>query len=252
MMSRPSVAPAGAVRGGGEIRHAQVGGVVVQRRAILGEQPAELGERGEVAAVGESRDAAGTPGPGGNQPAFRRVDGGERPGRMPAAAPESARMARTVAVITSADAATMSMWPASAMSAASAADSSASSQRPVSIYAHPSAVRAPPLVPRTPGARSRCRPSCSKPTARSDSSRRNAAEAGAPQGRLFEGEPAILRRTGRSWFLPPIGSVLARIQSFSALTSTRWPPARGRPACRCSRRSRVRRTASRLAGAPDW
>jgi len=56
----------------------------VQRRAVLAEQPAELGERLEVAAVGESRDAQGPPGPGGHQPAFGRIDGGERPVRMPA------------------------------------------------------------------------------------------------------------------------------------------------------------------------
>ena len=74
--------PVGADRGGGEIGHPQVGGVVVQRRAVLAEQPAELGERLEVAAVGESRDAEGTPGPGGHQPAFGRIDGGERPGGM--------------------------------------------------------------------------------------------------------------------------------------------------------------------------
>ena len=74
--------PVGADRGGGEIGHAQVGGVVVQRRAVLAEQPAELGERLEVTAVGQSGDAEGPPGPGGHQPAFRWIDGGERPGRM--------------------------------------------------------------------------------------------------------------------------------------------------------------------------
>ena len=76
--------PVGADRGGGEIGHPQVGGVVVQGRAVLAEQPAELGERLEVTAVGESRDAEGTPGAGGHQPAFGRIDGGERPGRVPA------------------------------------------------------------------------------------------------------------------------------------------------------------------------
>ena len=38
----------------------------------------------EVTAVGESRDAEGTPGAGGHQPAFGWIDGGERPGRVPA------------------------------------------------------------------------------------------------------------------------------------------------------------------------
>jgi len=74
--------PVGADRGGGEIGHTQVGGVVVQRRAVLAEQPAELRERLEVAAVGESRDTEGTPGPGGHQPAFGWIDGGERPVSM--------------------------------------------------------------------------------------------------------------------------------------------------------------------------
>jgi hypothetical protein len=41
----------------------------------------ELGV-GAVAAVGQSRDAEGTPGPGDHQPGFGRIDGGERPGRM--------------------------------------------------------------------------------------------------------------------------------------------------------------------------
>ncbi len=54
----------------------------MQRRAVVAEQPAELGERLEVTAVGESRDAEGTPGPGGHQPAFGRIDGGQRPGGM--------------------------------------------------------------------------------------------------------------------------------------------------------------------------
>jgi hypothetical protein len=53
--------PVGAGRGGGEVCHPQVGGVVVQRLAVLAEQPGELGERLKVAAVGESRDAEGSP-----------------------------------------------------------------------------------------------------------------------------------------------------------------------------------------------
>jgi DNA-binding IscR family transcriptional regulator len=44
--------PVGVDRRGGEIRHPKVGGVVVQRRAVLAEQPAELGERFQVIAVG--------------------------------------------------------------------------------------------------------------------------------------------------------------------------------------------------------
>ena len=76
--------PVGADRGLGEIGYPQVGGVVVQGRAVLAEQPAELGERLEVTAVGQSRHAQGTPGAGGHQPAFGRIDGGQRPGGMPA------------------------------------------------------------------------------------------------------------------------------------------------------------------------
>ena len=85
--------PVAADRGGSEIGHAEVGGVVVQRRAVLAEQPAELGERLEVAAVGQGRDAEGTPGPGGHQPAFGRIDGSEGPGGMRRAAAESPRRA---------------------------------------------------------------------------------------------------------------------------------------------------------------
>ena len=37
--------PVGADRGGGEVRYPEVGGVAVQRRAVLAEKPAKLGER---------------------------------------------------------------------------------------------------------------------------------------------------------------------------------------------------------------
>ena len=84
MTSHPSIRRSARTRGRRDVGHAQVGGVVVQRRAVLAEQPAELGERLEVTAVGESRDAQGTPGASGHQPAFGRIDGGERRGRMPA------------------------------------------------------------------------------------------------------------------------------------------------------------------------
>src|SRR6266699_4295669 len=75
--------PVGADGGGGEIRHSQVGGVVVEGRGVLAEQPAELGEREEVAAVGECRDAAGTPNPGGYQSVFGGIDTGECPASVP-------------------------------------------------------------------------------------------------------------------------------------------------------------------------
>ncbi len=42
------------------------------------------------------------------------------------------------------------------------------------------------------------------------------------------GEPAILRKHGRSWFLLPIGSALTRIQSLSTSTSMPEGPAGGR------------------------
>ncbi len=137
------------------------------------------------------------------------------------------------------------------MLAASAATSSASSQRPVSMYAHPSTVRLPPLVPWMPGPRSRCMASCNKRTARSDSSRIHAAAAVRHTEGSSIGEPAILRRYGTNWFPLPIGSALARIHSLSTLTST--PVAR--PVGGGSRRSsrlRARLTAWRLAGSPDW
>ncbi len=69
----PFQPPVGADRGGGEICHPQVGGVGVQGRAILAEQPAELAERLEVTAVGESRYAERPPGADGYQPAFGRM-----------------------------------------------------------------------------------------------------------------------------------------------------------------------------------
>ena len=65
------------------------------------------------------------------------------------------------------------------------------------------------------------------------------------------GEPAILRRYGRSWFLLPIGSALARIQSLSALTSMPGARPGGGGPWRSSR-PRARLTAWRLAGVPDW
>ncbi len=56
----------------------------MQRRAVLAEQPPQLSERLEVPAVGESRDAEGTPRPDVHQPAFGRVDGREGPSGVPA------------------------------------------------------------------------------------------------------------------------------------------------------------------------
>jgi hypothetical protein len=57
--------PIGTDRGRGDIGHAQVGEDVVDRRAVIAEQLAELGEGQQVAAVGEGGDSAGTPGSGG-------------------------------------------------------------------------------------------------------------------------------------------------------------------------------------------
>ncbi len=57
--------PVGADRGRGEIGHAQVGEDVMDRRALVAEQLAELAEGKQVAAVGEGGDAEGPPGPGG-------------------------------------------------------------------------------------------------------------------------------------------------------------------------------------------
>ena len=57
--------PVGADRRSGEIGHAQVGEDVVDRRAFVAEQLAQLAEGKLVAAVGEGGDAEGPPGPGG-------------------------------------------------------------------------------------------------------------------------------------------------------------------------------------------
>ena len=56
----------------------------MQRRAVLTEQPANLGEDLKVAAVGESRDTNGTPGTGSHQPALCRTAVARAPGGMPA------------------------------------------------------------------------------------------------------------------------------------------------------------------------
>src|SRR5258708_40229429 len=57
--------PICADRGFCQICHTQVRGVVVQRRAILVEQPAEPRERPEATAVAARRAAEGPPGHGG-------------------------------------------------------------------------------------------------------------------------------------------------------------------------------------------
>src|SRR4029077_1079442 len=243
--------PVGADRGGGEIGHPQVGGVVVQRRAVLAEQPAELGERLEVAAVGESRDAEGTPGPGGHQPAFGRIDGGERPARVPAGRAGVA-----------------------AHSQDGGGDHVSGRRNDVHLvrlgHAGGLGGDVQRLVP-APGVDV-------GPPERGQGWTAGALRAGCPEplhgilqqadrqvgfvqeergGNVHHndgssrGEPAIVRRYGTSWFLLPTGSVLARIPSFSALTCTRGPwPGGGGPWR--SRRSRVRLTASRLPGLPDW
>ena len=56
--------PVSADRGSGDIGHAQVGEDVVDRRAFLAEQLAELREGQEIPAVGEGCDSEGPPGPG--------------------------------------------------------------------------------------------------------------------------------------------------------------------------------------------
>jgi hypothetical protein len=52
-------------RGSGDIGYAQIGDDVVDGRAFLAEQLAELGEGLKMAAVGQGGDSEGVPGPGG-------------------------------------------------------------------------------------------------------------------------------------------------------------------------------------------
>ena len=74
--------PFGARRGGGEVGDGEVGERVVQRRAVGGEELAELRVGGHVVALGDRGEARGVPGPGGEPPVFGRVDGGEHPGQQ--------------------------------------------------------------------------------------------------------------------------------------------------------------------------
>src|ERR1700685_4208570 len=74
--------PVGADRGRRDIGHAEVGKDVVDGRAFLAEQLAELREGKEVAAIGEGGDPEGPPGPGGYKSAFSRIGVGERPVSM--------------------------------------------------------------------------------------------------------------------------------------------------------------------------
>src|ERR1700722_5421498 len=76
--------PLSVDRGGGDIGQAEVGEDVVDGRAVLAEQLAQLREGKEVAAVGEGGDSEGPSGPGGYQPAFCWIGGGERPVGMSA------------------------------------------------------------------------------------------------------------------------------------------------------------------------
>ena len=57
--------PVGADGGSGEVGYAQVGEDVVDGRAFVAEQLAQLGEGLKMAAVGQGGDAEGPPGPGG-------------------------------------------------------------------------------------------------------------------------------------------------------------------------------------------
>ena len=57
--------PVGADRGSRDIGHAEIGEDVVDGRAFLAEQLAELSEGKEVAALSEGSESQGPPGPGG-------------------------------------------------------------------------------------------------------------------------------------------------------------------------------------------
>ena len=74
--------PVGADRGRRDIGHAEVGKDVVDGRAFLAKQLAELREGKEMAAIGEGGDPEGPPGPGGHKSAFSWIGVGERPVSM--------------------------------------------------------------------------------------------------------------------------------------------------------------------------
>jgi hypothetical protein len=76
--------PVGADRGGSDVAHAEAGEDVVDGRAFLAEQLAELREGKQVAALGEGGDPEDPPGPDGYQSAFCWIGGGESPIGMPA------------------------------------------------------------------------------------------------------------------------------------------------------------------------
>ena len=76
--------PVGADRGRRDIGDAQIGEDVVDGRAFLAEQLAQLGESQEVAAVGQGSDSEGPPGPGGYESGFCQVSVAKRPVGMPA------------------------------------------------------------------------------------------------------------------------------------------------------------------------
>ena len=184
--------PVGADRGGGDIGHAQVGEDVVHRRAFRAEELAELGEGIEMAAVGQGRDAERPPGPGGYQPVFRWIDPGQGPVSVPCAPRRSRR-------------AWPGRWPRSSRRPRRRFPSGwpPPARRPrrrlpgprPSVRCRCTATRArsgpAPLVPRMPGARSRCMASCSMVIARPDSSRSHAAEPARHRAGSSSGEPAI-------------------------------------------------------------
>ena len=91
----------------------------------------------------------------------------------------------------------VSILYAAAVSAVSRAVVSVSSHRPLSMHAHCSADRAGALRPRTPGARSRLRASRRSLTARSVSSR---SQAAAPIRGLVGDWPARPSGAGTGWF----------------------------------------------------
>ena len=55
---------------------------MVQRRAVGGEELAELRVGGHVVALGQRGEARGVPGPGGEPAVFGSVDGGEHAGQQ--------------------------------------------------------------------------------------------------------------------------------------------------------------------------
>jgi hypothetical protein len=103
-------APVGAYARRRQVSQAEIGDERMERTAVLAEHLAELGVGHQVSAVICGGDAKDAPRPGGHQPALRSVDASQGLRGLGASLGAVPRMARTVGVISAAEAATMSIW----------------------------------------------------------------------------------------------------------------------------------------------